>query len=75
MYMVYIYFFCNIGFVAVCLNEEKKHIDQIRCVQFIYNSTFQLLYCDIIDSSILSPVATFINNSKLSLSKYYVRHY
>ena len=55
--------------------KKKKHINQIRCLSFIYNSTFQLLYCDIIDPSILSPVATFINNSKLSLSKYYVRHY
>ena len=54
--------------------KEKNHINQIRCLSFIYNSTFQLLYCDIIDPSILSPVATFINNSKLSLSKYYVRH-
>ena len=51
------------------MNKKK-----IRCLSFIYNSTFQLLYCDIIDPSILSPVATFINNSKLSLSKYYVRH-
>ena len=54
--------------------KKKKHINQIRCLSFIYNSTFQLLYCDIIDPAILSSVATFINDSKLSLSKYYVRH-
>ena len=52
------------------MKGKKKHINQIRYLSFIYNSTFQLLYCDI-----FSPVATFINNSKLSLSKYYVRHY